>query len=159
MSLGAWLGPLMARSFYGVHHVVQKIYIGLFPYKFVPEFPLKFLQYQEMYGIYTILGTLEKHAMGCWWASVAHICMDTCMREIALIQNHHYAPCHGVDLAGNTPWFAIVASYKSIFDWRKMAKIQTRSEFGWYKLVLFVWGQICPNSQYIYKSFCMSWKW
>ena len=55
----------MARSFYGVHHVVQKIYIGLFPYKFVPEFPLKFLQYQEMYGIYTILGTLEKHAMGC----------------------------------------------------------------------------------------------
>ena len=46
-------------------HVVQKIYIGLFPYKFVPEFPLKFLQYQEMYGIYTILGTLEKHAMEC----------------------------------------------------------------------------------------------
>ena len=23
--------------------------------------------------------------------------------KIALIQNHHYAPCHGVDLAGNTP--------------------------------------------------------
>ena len=46
-------------------HVVRTIYIGLFPYKFVPEFPLKFLQYQEMYGIYTILGTLEKHAMEC----------------------------------------------------------------------------------------------
>ena len=37
-----------------------------------------------------------------------------------------------------------------------MGKKETRREIGWYKLVLFEWGQISPKAQYIYKSFCMS---